>query len=125
MEKKVNVANWFEIPVRDMSRAVAFYEHVCGVKLRPNEMGPLKMAWFPWEAGAEGAPGSLVCGPGYVPSDRGSIVYLTVDDLDAALGRVEATGGKVLQPRTPIGEYGFVAHFGDCEGNRVALHSMQ
>jgi predicted enzyme related to lactoylglutathione lyase len=27
-------------------------------------------------------------------------------------------------PKTSIGENGFMAHFTDTEGNRVALHSM-
>jgi hypothetical protein len=33
-------------------------------------------------------------------------------------------GGMVLNPKMNIGEYGFVGHFEDSEGNRVALHSM-
>jgi predicted enzyme related to lactoylglutathione lyase len=30
-----------------------------------------------------------------------------------------------LRAKTSIGQHGFVGHFEDCEGNRVALHSMQ
>jgi len=29
----------------------------------------------------------------------------------------------VLLPKMSIGEYGFIAHFQDSEGNRVALHA--
>ena len=47
----------------------------------------------------------------------------TVEDIERALGRVGAEGGKILSPKTAIGEYGFIAHVEDCEGNRVALHS--
>jgi predicted enzyme related to lactoylglutathione lyase len=36
---------------------------------------------------------------------------------------VAERGGKVLRAKTGIGEYGFVGHFEDSEGNRVALHS--
>lgn len=119
----MNLVNWFEIPVSDLQRAMAFYEKVLEADLSPHEMGPLKMAWFPMHQGAPGAAGSLVQGDTYIPSHEGSMVYFTVADLDAALARVEAAGGKVLNPKTSIGEYGFVAHLEDTEGNRVALHS--
>ena len=33
-----NVINWFEIPVADMDRAVAFYEPVMQVSLRRETM---------------------------------------------------------------------------------------
>jgi predicted enzyme related to lactoylglutathione lyase len=88
-------------------------------------MGPLKMAWFPMEQDAAGATGSLVENENYVPSYHGSVVYFSVPSIDEALPRVSKSGGKVLNPKTPIGEYGFVAHFEDTEGNRVALHSTR
>jgi hypothetical protein len=36
---------------------------------------------------------------------------------------VVPNGGKVLQPKHPIGPHGFRAVILDSEGNRVALHS--
>jgi uncharacterized protein len=42
------------------------------------------------------------------------------------LARIEAAGGKVLVPRTPIGGgMGFFAYFEDSEGNRVGLHEHE
>ena len=117
--------NWFEIPVSDLARAQAFYERVFGVELAPNEMGGLKMAWFPMAPGSAGASGALVKGEGYTPSYAGTMVYFTVESIEAALMRVIAGGGRMITPRMSIGVYGFVAHFEDCEGNRVALHAMQ
>jgi predicted enzyme related to lactoylglutathione lyase len=118
-----NPVNWFEIPVDDLDRAKKFYETVLGIELSLQEMGPLQMAWFPMTEGLPGATGSLVKGEGYSPSTAGSLVYFTVKDLDETLGRVSAGGGKVLFPKMSIGEYGFIAHFEDSEGNRVALHA--
>lgn len=120
-----NVVGWFEIPVKDMNRSKAFYEHVFGVKLALNEMGPLQMAWFPMHMGAAGATGSLVKNEMYVPSKQGTLVYFSVDSIEAALARVQEKGGKVLNSKKSIGEHGFVAHFEDSEGNWVALHSMK
>ncbi len=123
MPKNMNAVGWFEIPVTDLERAIKFYEAVFGIKLSRNEMGPLKMAWFTWTEDAMGAAGSLVKADGYTPSHAGTLVYMTVDDIDKTLAKINATGGKTILPRTAIGEYGFIAHFQDSEGNRVALHS--
>ena len=124
MAKAVNPVTWFEIPVADILRAKAFYEGVFGYKLTTAEMGPLRMAWFPMNEGAQGAAGSLVKGEGYVPAKTGTLVYFTVPDIPAALEQIMAKGGKVLQAKTSIGEYGFIGRFEDTEGNLVALHSF-
>lgn len=126
---KNNAVGWFEIPVNDMDRAVSFYETVLNMKLDRNKMGPVEMAWFPWQEGGTGAAGSLVFyNEFYKPSTNGVLVYLTAHsgDLENELARVEPAGGKVLQPKTKISdEYGFMAVITDSEGNRVALHSLQ
>jgi len=119
-----NPVTWFEIPVDDMTRARRFYEHVLRVELEVQDFGNLLMAWFPAEHGAPGATGSLVKGDSYIPSHSGSMVYFSVDDIDATLARVGEAGGRTVSARMGIGEYGFVGHFEDTEGNRVALHSM-
>jgi hypothetical protein len=119
-----NPVNWFEIPVRDMQRAQAFYERVLQITLTVQDMGTFRMAFFPGHPDAFGAAGTLMQSEDYTPSHLGSMVYFAVPDIDATLARVQANGGRVLNPRMSVGEYGFVAHFEDCEGNRVALHSM-
>jgi predicted enzyme related to lactoylglutathione lyase len=125
MATRQNPVNWFEIPVNNLERAKRFYEGVLGVTLSLNDLGPLKMAWFPMTQDGPGATGTLVKAETYVPSHAGTMVYFSVDDLEGALEKVAASGGKVLHPKMSIGEYGFVAHFEDCEGNRVALHSTK
>jgi uncharacterized protein len=124
MPGQMNPVNWFEIPVMDLERAMKFYESALGIKLSRNDMGPLKMAWFPRAGEAMGATGSLVKADGYIPSHAGTLVYITVADINATLAKINAKGGKTLLPRMAIGEYGFIAHFEDSEGNRVALHSV-
>jgi len=119
------VVNWFEIPVKDLDRAVRFYEKAFEVKLSTEEMAGLKMAMFPFKQGAPGAAGSLVQGASYEPSHAGSVVYFTVEDIPETLRRITANGGRTLMPMTGIGEYGSIAQFEDTEGNRLALHSMK
>ena len=73
-----------------------------------------------------GVGGGLAQGEGFEPSDKGTIVYLNGgEDLSVSLRKVEQAGGKIIMPKTTIGGNGFMAHFIDTEGNRVALHSMK
>jgi len=120
-----NPVNWFEIPVNDMERGKKFYENVFAFQLTPFVMGPLTMAFFPSAQTAFGASGALVKAESYVPSHSGTMVYFWTEDIEGTLTRVEKNGGKIIRPKMNIGEYGFVGHFEDCEGNRVALHSMK
>jgi predicted enzyme related to lactoylglutathione lyase len=112
---------WFEIPVKQMARAKAFYEHVLGTTLESMQMGPADMAMFP---SAQGPVGCLIQSDGYTPSQAGTLLYFGVADIAGTLARAESRGGKTLLPKMSIGEFGAVAHFEDCEGNRVALHSQ-
>jgi predicted enzyme related to lactoylglutathione lyase len=120
-----NAINWFEIPVKDLNKAKAFYETVLGAKLQVMEAMGMKSAFFPADL-QNGIGGCLMEGQGYEPSAKGSLVYLNGgDDLSVPLSKVEAAGGKILLPKTAIGPNGFMAHFTDTEGNKVAFHSMK
>jgi hypothetical protein len=125
MSAKANPVGWFEIPVSDMARARAFYEHVFELELDERRMGEELMAWFPMERDVVGAAGSLIKTEGHRPSRDGVLVYFTAPDINAALDRVREKGGEVLVERTSIGEYGFVALIVDTEGNRIGLHARE
>ena len=122
---KINLANWFEIPVKDLDRAIKFYEKVFDVKLSPEEVGGMKMAMFPFTQNTPGAAGSLIKGESYEPSHAGTVVYFSVEDIPETLRRINANGGKTVMPKTAIGQYGFIAQYEDTEGNRLAIHSMK
>ncbi len=122
---KINPVTWFEIPVSDIGRARRFYEKVLGLELSLEQMEPFIMALFPMTQEASGAAGMLIQGESYEPSHSGTLVYFSVDDIEETLRRVNVNGGKTLMPKKGLGEYGFIAHFEDTEGNRLALHSMK
>ena len=115
-------AVWFEIPSSDFERAVKFYEAVFQVTLRREKIGG-DMAVFPGDAPA--VTGAIVSQAGYVPAANGAVVYLSAgNDLSPMLTRVVAEGGKVVEAKTALPPgMGHYAHFMDCEGNRVGLHS--
>jgi predicted enzyme related to lactoylglutathione lyase len=122
-----NAINWFEIPVKNFEKAKAFYEEVFAAKMETMEMKEMGavMAFFPSDWQGEGVGGSIISGPGYEPSQTGALLYLNGgEDLSVPLARVEKAGGKVILPKTSIGQNGFMAQFIDTEGNRVAFHSM-
>ncbi len=121
-----NVINWFEIPAKNFNRACGFYSAVMGgdIHVMDNPQG-IKYGFFPGTV-PEAVGGAIVQGDGYEPSGKGSVVYLNGgEDLNVPLARVEKAGGKILMPKTAIGQNGFMAHFLDTEGNRVAFHSRK
>ncbi|MCK0147011.1 VOC family protein [Arenibacter sp. F26102] len=121
-----NMVGWFEIPVNDMERAKKFYESVFKISISIHELDGLVMGWFPSASGKTGAMGSLVQHSMYIPSDTmGPILYFSCKDLSHELGRVENSGGTIIQAKKQIGEgHGFMALIKDTEGNRIALHSQ-
>lgn len=122
-----NAVNWFEIPVTDYERAKKFYSEILGEEIIDHHMEDKNMKYgiFPYDMESHKVGGAIMQMEGTDPSQHGSTVYLNGgDDLNIALGRVEAAGGKIIMPKTDIQENGFIAQFLDTEGNRVALHSM-
>ena len=124
-EGKGNPVGWFEIPVSDINRARKFYQAVFNTEFESMEMNGVQLAVFPMVHGGSGAAGALVQGGCAEPATTGTLVYFMTDTIDAGLERVTKNGGKVMMPRTAIGEHGFVAHFQDTEGNKVAFHAMK
>lgn len=119
-----NSINWFEIPALDFERAKRFYEAIFGAEIQEMPHPAFKYGMLPadWQNGGIG--GGIVQGEGYEPSTKGPLVYLNGgDDLNLPLSRVEAAGGKIVQPKTSIGNNGFMAVFMDTEGNKMAFHS--
>ncbi|WP_020484690.1 VOC family protein [Methylomonas sp. MK1] len=120
-----NLATWFELPVIDMPRAQEFYRGVLNASFKEEEMSGYQMAIFDAEEGA--VSGMLILGDHYQPSATGAVVYFNGGaDLNEPLAKVEANGGSVLMPKTPIhdGECGYFAMLLDSEGNRVGLYSQ-
>ena len=117
-----NQVVWFDIPVRDLDRAIKFYAVVLGSEIEERTFPGGAIGVLPH--GGDGVGGCLVVTEDNQPSNQGPLLYLNVDGrLDEALATVAAHGGKVLQPRHAIGENGHRAIIEDSEGNRLALHS--
>lgn len=116
-----NHAVWFDIPVADLNRACTFYEAVLDIGVSQEEFDDFKFAVLDHQ---DGNGGCLVPGADQISSTGGILVYLNVDGrIQDAVAKVEANGGKIVEPTHSIGPHGFRALVLDSEGNRVALHS--
>ena len=112
---------WFDLPVADLDRAAAFYRAVLGIAVTKEQFDNFKFCVL--EHG-DGNGGCLVLNPQEVTGTAGILVYMNVNGrIRDAVSRVEALGGKVVQPTHAIGPHGFRAIVLDSEGNRIALHS--
>jgi hypothetical protein len=101
-----------EFPADDPERALRFWGGVLGVELTPRGVE----AGQGWESAADGLRlGIHARGAG--PGDTGSLPYFTVEDMEAALGRVKDLGGSVIHP----GERWSVCR--DSEGSPFALEA--
>jgi len=117
-----NTLCWTDIPVVNLDRAIKFYSAVLGEKVKKESMPEFEFGLLPHFK--SNASGCLVKMKGNKPSKTGPLIYLAVGKKhDQAEKAAAKNGGKVLQPKHPIGPYGFRSVILDSEGNRIALHS--
>nr|WP_086939852.1 VOC family protein [Thaumasiovibrio occultus] len=122
-----NRVSWFEIYVSDIEQAKAFYQTVFEThltQLRSESEHAPEMWAFPWVEDAPGAAGAICRMRGVKPGQNSSLVYFECDDCAIEQGRIEAAGGKLICPKTSVGEYGFIAIATDPDGNTIGFHSF-
>lgn len=120
-------AVWVEIPVKDLERAMQFYQTV--FDLEPTEIvdDGVRRTTTLFSGSAEGIAGiSLDQTQNFEPSDKGVLVYMdTGEDSTEHLRRAESAGGKIVEPQTSMGGAGNYATILDTEGNMLALYSYK
>jgi len=99
-----------EFPADDPDRARRFWQGLLGTALEPRQPENGR-GWQAAHAGIEIGVHERGTGPG----DRFSLPYFPVDDLPAAIERVEALGGEIVHP----GERWVICR--DSEGTPFAL----
>jgi predicted enzyme related to lactoylglutathione lyase len=115
-----NRPSHFEIPVDDPDRAERFYGAVFGWTFRRYEGAP---SYYGLADTGQGEPG--INGALFQRSPESSQVTLTMDveSIEAALEKVEAAGGQVIQGKMPIPSMGWFATCRDPEGNTFGLYT--
>ena len=124
-KSKLNPVAYFEIPVTDTSRAMAFYKTLFGFDFEREELDGYDMAFFPFYSTEPGITGAFVKGDVYQPSKNGVILYFSTNNIDDTLKKASQLNAKILYPKTINEEYGFIiAEIEDCEGNRIAVRQV-
>jgi uncharacterized protein len=121
MTEKTNPAMYFEIPVTDMKRSMAFYEKIFGFDFELEDMHGNQMALMPFDIDGSGISGALAKGDIYKPSLNGTLIYLRSENIDKTLEKAQSAGAKIIFPKTKAGNYSYVAEIEDSEGNRIGL----
>ncbi len=106
-----------EIPASDPAQAGKFYGDLFGWNIHVDEAFDYHM--FQAESGPAGGFVQVGGMGGYKPGEV--LIYVSTDDIDATLAKVESLGGKTLQPKAEIPNAGWFAIFADPTGNRIAL----
>ena len=114
---------YFDLTVIDVEQAMRFFSEVLGWKF---ERFPMPYPYFRIQAGAE-TEGGIDGGIGAVadaPAAAGlpmTQVTIPVEDLDAILRKVVASGGRIVEPRTEIPGVGWYATCAEPGGLKFGL----
>jgi predicted enzyme related to lactoylglutathione lyase len=107
----------FEIPIDKPDRAGTFYRQVFDWKV--EQWGQIE--YWTVTTGTGPGPGAEGALAPRKEAPEGVMVYVNVDDIDQAMGKIKAAGGTLLTGKMPIPTMGWSAHFRDTEGNKVGL----
>ena len=101
------------LPASDVEASARFYEEAFGWAIHRSD----RVTTF--DDGVDEVSGHFV--PHRKPTEPGILVYIWVDDLDAAVEQVTAAGGRVTHPEgVDPGER--TAWFLDPGGNRLGIY---
>ncbi len=108
----------FELNTDDPLRAKGFYEKVFNWKIEKSEM---PMDYWLITAGPEDEQG--IDGGLQKREDTADIVtnYIGVSSIDEFSKKIEANGGTIINPKSPIPGTGYFALFKDTEGNKLGI----
>ena len=101
----------FEIPAEDAKRATKFFSDVFG-----------------WTFQEWGESGYHLATTGEGPGINGAVMQrkdskqpvlnsIEVNSIDEYAKKIEANGGTIVVPKTPVGDMGYIGYFKDTEGN--------
>jgi predicted enzyme related to lactoylglutathione lyase len=102
-----------ELTSADVAGAKAFYGAVFDWKIGEMPVGDGAYTFI--DTGVRDTGGGMQA-PMMEGQPNGWLVYAEVTNIEETLAKVEANGGRVVQPKTPVGPMGFIAVFLDPQG---------
>ena len=121
-----NPVAYFELGAQDAAQLTEFYANLFDWSSEGMPSAMPNLPYFHIQPDGDGIPGGVLqtsvemgMPPNYV------MVYVSVDDIQAALDKAESLGGQTLVPPTEIpGGRGHIAVFSDPAGNVMGLHKF-
>lgn len=114
----------FEVPADDLDRARNFYHEAFDWSLQPiPDQDYTMVSTTPSdEQGLPKNPGAINGGMFLREALVATpVITIQVDDIQAALAKVEEHGGQTVKPSESVMGMGFAAYFKDSEGNLMGL----
>lgn len=114
---------YFDLTVRNLTDARRFFEQVLGWRFQKF---PMPYEYYRIEAGPDDEPGidggigAMKDAP-IVGDAPATVVTIPVVNLDEYLARVEAAGGRVVEPKLPIPGIGWYATCAEPGGLRFGM----
>ena len=109
----------FDIPVDNIERAKSFYENIFGWKI---EKVPGEIPYYLIETREKKKKKGL--GGGMAKREKGGqqiTSFIGVPSVDEYTRRIEELGGKIVDPKTPVPGWGYLAICCDTENNTFGL----
>jgi len=58
------------------------------------------------------------------PTGEHPVIVIDVPSVDEHIKKIESAGGKVVMPKTQIGDFGLYARVADTEGNVIGIWQL-
>lgn len=110
--------SYLDFSAEDPERAVNFYNKIFGWQINKWD-GPLEF----WEI-KTGEPNELGIDGGLSKRDRigqWTTPFINVSSVDQYIAKIEAGGGRIIQPKASIPGIGYNLLFKDTENNTIGL----
>ena len=107
---------YIEIPAVDIEQSAQFYQRVFGWDVRKRGDGSTA-----FDDGVGEVSGTWVTGRPISTGSDGLMVHIMVDDMEATIALLTASGGEIVQP-VGADHPEITAHFRDPAGNILGLY---
>jgi predicted enzyme related to lactoylglutathione lyase len=118
----------FEIPVDNLERAKKFYKSAFDWGMNPvPEMEYTLLGTVEVDEKTQMPKESGAINGGMTQRDntiKNPVITISVEDIDAAMKKIEGLGGKIVQGKMEVPNMGITAYFQDTEGNIMGLFQV-
>jgi predicted enzyme related to lactoylglutathione lyase len=118
----------FEIPVDNLERAKKFYKSAFDWGMNPMpEMEYTLLGTVEVDEKTQMPKESGAINGGMTQRDdtiKNPVITISVEDIDAAMKKIEGLGGKIVQGKMEVPNMGITAYFQDTEGNIMGLFQV-